>query len=218
VDDPIIDLRVLREKPFVAANIYNFIYGMGIIGVMSFIPLFAVSVMNLSTLESGFILTPRSIAMIAASLFISINLTRWGYRRPIIIGTLLTAATLIALALLKPGLSFWGWSVNDFWLLSFILLVSGLGQGIVAPPANNACIELMPSRIGTITGVRGMFRHVGGAISVAITALVVHNTGDIARGFFLVLIGLTVLTLLSLPVILMMPSAPTADKDNKVVA
>jgi len=29
------------------------------------------------------------------------------------------------------------------------------------PPSNNACIELMPEKVATITGLRGMFRTVG---------------------------------------------------------
>ena len=44
VENPIIDVQVLREGPFVASNIFNFLYGIGTLGVFGFIPLYAVSV------------------------------------------------------------------------------------------------------------------------------------------------------------------------------
>jgi MFS family permease len=107
------------------------------------------------------------------------------------------------------GVSLWGWQISGTFILVTALFLAGLSQGMVAPAANNACIELMPERIGTITGVRGMFRQVGGAISVSLTALVVHNTGDTALGFRYVFFGLTALMLLTLPITFMIPRGPT---------
>jgi len=50
--------------------------------------------------------------------------------------------------------------------LIFIVMLSGIGIGIVFPASNNACIELMPEKVATITGLRGMFRSVGGALGI----------------------------------------------------
>jgi len=80
VSDPIIDLKILKERPFVAANIYNFVYGTCYICISAFIPLYAVSVYGMSILESGFILTPKSVGALLASAVTSISLVRWGYR------------------------------------------------------------------------------------------------------------------------------------------
>ncbi len=207
VADPVIDVRVLRERPFVASNIFNFLYGAGTLGVFGFIPLFAVSVYGMSTLSSGLIITPRSIAMVISSIITSMCLVRWGYRRPMIIGTAITAMALVGLSLESPGGSIFGITVSSVVLLSALLFASGFSQGMVAPAANNACIELAPDRVGTITGVRGMFRQIGSALSINITTLVVHNSGDMARGFFLVFIGLAAITLATIPIIFFMPRA-----------
>jgi len=86
-------------------------------------------------------------------------------------------------------------------------MVNGIAQGITLPAANNACIELMPDRIGTITGIRGMFRFIGSAIGINLTTLVLNNSADIQRGFFLVLLGTAVVLGLSLPVILLIPKS-----------
>ena len=50
------------------------------------VPLYAVSLYGLSTLDSGLILTPRSVGMLAASAVTSFYLVRWGYRWPMLIG------------------------------------------------------------------------------------------------------------------------------------
>jgi EmrB/QacA subfamily drug resistance transporter len=208
VENPIIDVRVLRERPFAASNIFNFLYGVGTLGVFGFIPLYAVSIYHMSTINSGLIITPRSIAMVISSFIISLNLVRWGYRRPMLIGTAITVLALVGLSIESPGASIFGWSISATPLLIVFLFVSGLSQGMVAPAANNACIELAPDKVGMITGVRGMFRQVGSAISINLTALVIHNSGDMARGFLLVFSGLAAITLLTLPIIMFMPKAP----------
>ncbi len=66
----------------------------------------------------------------------------------------------------------------------------------------------MPEKVGVISGIRGMFRQVGMAISINIIALVLNNTGDIGRGFTLVFIVLAVICVLNIPVIFLMPRAP----------
>ncbi len=206
---PIIDLQVLSERPFLAANIFNFVLGACVMGVMAFIPLYAVSIFNMTVFQSGFVLTPRSVAMIAASTLTSMFLVRWGYRQPMLVGTALMVVNLILLGVtaLGLGVTIWG-RLSSVALVSGIMLIAGVGMGITAPAANNACIELMPDRVATITGVRGMFRQIGGAVSIAVTSLVLQRTGDMAHGFFLVFIGLAAVMLISIPAIFIMPASP----------
>jgi len=58
VPSPILDVTLVQSTPFVAANITNLVIGMTMIGVLSFIPLYATSVHGLSTLMIGVILSP----------------------------------------------------------------------------------------------------------------------------------------------------------------
>lgn len=205
---PIIDFEVLRDRPFVAANIYNFVLGACVMGVMAFIPLYAVSVHGMTVFQSGFILTPRSVGMITASTITSMFLVRWGYRQPMLIGTILMMVNLLLLAASAVGLGTVWWQVNSVALVSGVMLLAGVGMGISAPAANNACIELMPDRVATITGVRGMFRQIGGAVSIAVTSIVLQRASDMARGFFIVFTGLAVAMLATIPAIFMMPASP----------
>ncbi len=205
VKDPIIDMAILTKRPFLAANVYNFIYGMCVLGIMSLVPYFGVSVYSLSTLQSGLILTPRSIGMILMSTVTSMSLPRWGYRKPMVFGTLLTILTFALLGLEMKGMSFGGLTVSSLVLLFGLLLLLGLGVGTAAPAANNACIELMPERVSTIIGIRGMFRQCGGAIGIALATLLLNSVESIATGFRIVFFTSVALMALTIPCIFIMP-------------
>jgi MFS family permease len=197
-EDPILDFEVLGTKPFMAANTYNFVYGCAVIGVMSLVPVFAVSVYGMNALECGLLLTPRSVGMIVASTVTSLFIERFGYRRPMIAGTTLTVAGLLFLSY-EPG------SITALYVIMGLL---GLAVGAISPAANNACIELMPERAATITGVRGMFRQIGGALSITVATLLLHTVGDMALGFRIIFIGIAVAFIAAIPLIFLMPSSP----------
>jgi EmrB/QacA subfamily drug resistance transporter len=219
IKDPIIDLQVLKDKPFRSANYFNFLYGMAVLGVMSFIPLYATSIFGMSTLASGLILTPRSVGTLAASIITSVSLPKWGYRWPMLFGTGTMILSLILLGVEFSSASFLGIHLNGTVLLGVIMFLSGVGMGATAPAANNACIELMPDRVATITGVRGMFRQSGSAVSIAVTSLVLENFSQIGQGFRVVFFGLAAVLILAVPFIFSMPRAAGAicstDKDGQ---
>ena len=216
--NPIIDLQMLKEKPFFAANVFNFLYGMAVLGLMGFIPLFATSIFGMSIFESGLILTPRSIGMIVASLVTSMMLPKWGYRWPMLTGISGTILCMILLGLEAMGIHIFGADISGTITLGIIMFVSGIALGIIAPAANNACIELLPTRVATITGVRGMFRQSGSAVCIAITALMLQNFSDIGQGFTWVFYGLAVILIISVPFIFAMPKSCVVPPSSKSIA
>jgi EmrB/QacA subfamily drug resistance transporter len=209
--NPILDLTLLRSKPFLAANVYNMMIGAGIFGIVSFIPLYATSVQHLSTMMSGMILTPRSIGVICSSTITSFLLQRWGYRWPMVWGLCIMAVSTLLLG--DTEFQLWRgllltWSVPE--RLSLLILVTGIGLGIALPASNNACIELMPSKIATITGLRGMFRYVGGAVGISLTTLILHASGSAAVGFRITFITFGLVLLGTVPLVFLMPTGRQA--------
>lgn len=203
--DPILDTTLLQSKPFLAANLLNMLLGITSFGIFSFTPLYAVSVYGLSPLGSGMILTPRSAAGIAAAALTSFALSRWGYRRPMIWGICVGSITTIALG---QGLVIFGWVdgiIGKVPFLALLMLVSGIGMGIMMPPSNNACIELMPDKVATITGLRGMFRTVGGILGISSITMILHLSSDPVKGFWIAFTSFGIGMLLGLPLIYMMP-------------
>jgi EmrB/QacA subfamily drug resistance transporter len=204
--DPMLDIALLRSKPFLAANLLNMIIGVGVIGLFAFIPFYATSVHKLSTLMSGMILTPRSLGTIALSTVTSFLLGRWGYRWPMVTGLAIISAATIVLA---PSLPLWRMIDHRLGIvatLSLLVMVSGIGAGIALPASNNACIELMPDKIGTIVGLRGMFRTVGGALGVSLITLILHSSSTRVSGFNITFICFGLGLMCGIPLVFLMPA------------
>jgi EmrB/QacA subfamily drug resistance transporter len=204
--NPMLDIALLRSKPFLAANVLNLLIGAGVIGVFAFIPLYATSVFKLSTLMSGMILTPRSLGTITASALTSFLLRRWGYRWPMVTGLVIISAADILLA---PGLQssgMFGIRLGTVGIISLLVLVSGIGAGIALPASNNACIELMPERVATIVGLRGMFRTLGGALGVSLVTLILHLSSNPASGFNIAFVAFGIGLMCGIPLVFLMPA------------
>ena len=204
--DPIIDLDLLRRKPFAAGNYNGFIYGICIFGFSSLVPLYAISVYGLTTIQTGLILSIRSIGMITATLISGFFVVRWGYRRPLILGTLVVFLAVLVLGLEPQPVSILGYSLNALAMLCVLMLVMGIGMGIASPASVNATVDLAPQKAATITGVMGMFRQGGGAIEIALVTLFVQYSASPAAGFQIAFITTAVIVLTAIPAIMLMPA------------
>jgi MFS family permease len=183
---------------------------MTMMGAFSFVPLYVISVCKLSTLMSGVILTPRSVAMAGAATVTAFLLRRWGYRWPMVLGFVFIAITTILQA---PGLLMWGASgfrMGTVGMLSILLFVNGIAGGMVFPASNNACIELMPEKVGTVVGLRNMFRNVGAALGISLVTFILHVSHDLTSGFTIVFIVLGLTFVVSIPLLFLMPAGRRA--------
>jgi EmrB/QacA subfamily drug resistance transporter len=203
--DPMIDLRLLKEKAFFAANLYNFLYGALVFGFFSFIPLYATQEYGMSASASGFILTPRAIVMIAVSAISSFMLIRFGYRLPMILGIVLVAISLFLVGQSWHNVSVFGHGISSVVLLSVLIMISGFGVGVGGPAANNAAIELMPEAVARITGLRSMFRTTGGVLGTAAIVLLLAHDKNEGAGLAHIFVGLSFLVLLVIPPIFLIP-------------
>ena len=100
--------------------------------------------------------------------------------------------------------------------LSLLILIMGMGVGIANPAANNACIELMPEKVASIVGLRGMFRTVGGALGVSLTTFILHVSGSYPLGFRITFSCFGLALLCVLPLIFLMPSGKNWSELSKI--
>ncbi len=213
VSNPILDMALLRSTPFFAANLFNMIIGAGVFGIFAFIPLYATSVHKLTTLLSGMILTPRSVGTISASALTSFLLKRWGYRRPIVLGVTMVSLSTILLG--DQGFHLFRmlgiqWGTTE--LLAVLIMVTGVGLGMLLPASNNACIELMPEKVATITGLRGMFRSVGGVCGISLITIILHLSSTPAIGFRITFVSFGLGLLVAIPLAFLMPSGRKSEQ------
>jgi MFS family permease len=91
-------------------------------------------------------------------------------------------------------------------ILAVLMLFTGIGIGIALPASNNACIELMPERVATITGLRGMFRYVGGAFGISLITIILHLGSTPENGFRATFILFGLGLLFAIPLVFLMPT------------
>ncbi|MBI2958045.1 MAG: DHA2 family efflux MFS transporter permease subunit [Chloroflexi bacterium] len=215
VANPIIELRVLRTRPFIATNVYNFVLGAAMFGVISFIPYYAMVAYGMTAGQSGILLTPRSVAVIVFSTASSFCLVRFRYRKPMLLGLITLAISLILLSRGYRDSTMFGFGVHDVLLLSLILGITGVGMGVANPASNNAVLDLMPDKAAEITGVRGMFRTVGGVFGGAAVVLALSRFQDKALGMQTIYLSFGVLLLLLIPLVFMIPDSPHARSEHR---
>jgi EmrB/QacA subfamily drug resistance transporter len=204
-DDPLLDMDLVKRPAFIAANGFNFLYGASLFGVFSLTPYYATEVYHMSPAESGALLTPRSIAMIASSTLSSFLLIRKGYRRPMIIGVLLVFCCLALLSGGFTNVSLGGVAIPNFWILGVPILIGGLGMGISNPASANAGLDLVPDKMAAAAGMRGMFRQTGGVNGTAAMTIALSQFSDKAQGFRDIFLFIAVAHLFLIPLTLAIP-------------
>ncbi|MBJ27861.1 MAG: hypothetical protein CL776_03570 [Chloroflexi bacterium] len=204
-DDPIVDLELLRLRPFMAANTYNIVWGGTSIGSSAFIPFYATIQFGLDSSRSGAMLIGLEIALIISSTVVSLwLLRRLGYRVLLLAGGFVLSGSLLVV-----GFGIFSLLENyiaPFWTLFIVLTIAGIGMGIQSPASNNAGVELMPSRVSSIVGLRGTFRFGGSVISTTLIFFVLAGFENKATGVEFVYLALGAILLLAMPIIFIMPT------------
>jgi EmrB/QacA subfamily drug resistance transporter len=170
-DEPIIPLRLLQGRGFLTMNLLNFLYGTAIFGFAVLAPLYAEDRYHLAFSQAGTVTSARGIGMIIVAAVATLALRRTGYRLPMVVGFTTIAFGLFMLSIAPRGL-------GPYWWLMIFSLIAGFGLGIASPATNNATMQLAPDDVGAISGVRGMFREIGGVIYIAISTTLLARSHD----------------------------------------
>ncbi len=160
--DPFLPLDLFREPIFTVSFIAVFILGMGLFGVVLYVPLFMQGVLGISATRSGSLLTPLLIATVAGSIFAGQAIGRTGrYRRFAIIGSLLATVGMFLMARMDR-------STTNFQVVCN-MIIAGLGMGMMQPLYTLVVQNAAPAtQRGTVTGATQFFRSMGSTVGVAV--------------------------------------------------
>jgi EmrB/QacA subfamily drug resistance transporter len=205
VAEPVIDLSLVTKHPFLVVNLHNFLFGACVWGCFSFVPYYASVQYGMGPLESGAIMTPRSITSILLGTTTSFMLVRLGYRLPIIVGLGIIAVANVILGQGWDGATIGPLTIAPFVLMALIVGLAGVGSGMVMPAANNAALDLLPDRAAVISGMRGMCRSTGGIIGTAFVVVMLELNDDKAAGLRMIFTVYGLLLLTAIPLTLLIP-------------
>jgi EmrB/QacA subfamily drug resistance transporter len=159
--EPILPGWVFRSRLLNSTNLAALGVGVMLIGLTSYIPLYAQGVLHTSALVAGFALAALTLgwplaASVAGRIFLKI-----GFRRTAMIGAVVIIIGAALLDLLSEQSSVWHVAATCF--------VIGIGMGLVASPtliAAQSAVEW--ERRGVVTGTNVFARSMGSALGIAV--------------------------------------------------
>lgn len=169
-DDPMLNLSILRSRSGVGFVLIMLGAGIGV-GPYYVASLFMQEVMHLTSLAAGLMFLPWCLMIIVGAQLASRMLLRVGARITLATGFAIAGAGTAVLALLaNESMSFIGGLIVSFALV-------GLGGGMAGVSATTVAMSEVPARLsGVAAGVANGSGQIGGALSVAVLALIVTFT------------------------------------------
>jgi EmrB/QacA subfamily drug resistance transporter len=165
---PIIDLHLLRNRTFTAANGMTIIAAAGFYGYTLTNVLFLTGVWRYTVLQAGLALTPGPFVAAAVAGPTSRLVQRIGHRPVLVAGGLIWGGAVVWF-IERVG------PVPHFlteWLPGMVLL--GIGAGTLFPNLSGAAVASAPGEsFATATGLNSVSRQVGAALGVALVVAII---------------------------------------------
>lgn len=162
VSEPVLPLHIFRNGNFSLVTVIGFLVGFVMFGSMTFLPLFQQTVQGASATNSGLLLLPMLLAMMAVSLFAGRVTTRTGkYKIFVVVGGGLITLGLTLLSLMDTD--------TTRFTSGAYMAVLGAGMGFLMQTtmliAQNS-VEMKDMGVGSSSAT--LFRTIGGSFGVAI--------------------------------------------------
>jgi EmrB/QacA subfamily drug resistance transporter len=173
--EPILPLGLFRIQIFTVANIIAFVSGIAMFGALAFLPQYLQLVHGVSATESGLLLLPLLIGLLAMSISSGLYISKTGrYRWFPLAGTIGVTIGLVLLTRLAAHTS--------LLVVSVDILVFGLGLGLFMQVLTLVVQNAVPMKqMGVATSSVTFFRSMGGAIGASALGAVL--TAGIASEF-----------------------------------
>jgi EmrB/QacA subfamily drug resistance transporter len=169
--EPMLDVRLLRDKLFGVANLVQLTGNAGIMGMFFLLPIFLQTQKGLSAFDVGLMTFPMALgvammAPLAAKLYPNL-----GPRRMMVAGFTGNMLMTVALALV-------GYDTSN-WLIAANMLVRGWFFGLLIVPLQAATFAtISPEATGRASSIFSVSRQVAASLGVAILATVLTSRLD----------------------------------------
>jgi EmrB/QacA subfamily drug resistance transporter len=176
--EPMLPLSLFRNSVISMSSIAVFILGMGMFGVIYYMPLFMQGVLGVTATRSGNLLTPMMMGTVAGSIVTGqLNLRLASYKPSAVGGSVLAAFGMILFARM-------GASTGPSAVMT-AMIITGFGMGLLLPAYTVAVQNSAPARyMGAATASTTFFRSIGSTLGVALfgSVLLSNYHRDFAKG------------------------------------
>jgi MFS family permease len=209
VDNPILDLRVLKVSTLRASVSAGTLFRSGLGALPFLVPLTLQEGFGYSPAQSGMISFASALGAIGSRGFTSSILKRFGFRKALLILIPISSAFIAAYALFGPSTPI---------PVIFVLLAAGGVFRSVGYASFNALsfADVESSQLSAATSISFMAQRLAMAIGVAIAAALLHLFSGMSpqlttAAFSWTYVAIAVISILALPIVLKMPADAGAE-------
>ncbi len=168
--DPLVDLRVLKDRNFMLGCVLIFLFGIGIYSTVTVLPLFYQELLGYTAFTAGLAVAPRGLGAILGMPVIGALSNKVDPRILLTFGFIVFGLTTLYFGNITLGIS--------PTTLFLPILITGFGLSFVFVPINSAAYgTLNNTQIGNASGLFNLMRNVGGSIGISIaTTLLTRRT------------------------------------------
>jgi EmrB/QacA subfamily drug resistance transporter len=169
VAHPILSLQLFTNRTFTFANISGFITSMSFMGVVAFLPLYLQLGAGAQPAQSGIVMLPMMLGLIAASTISGQLVSRLGVFKSILLGGEgIMLIGVLLLLMIHPNMSL----LDVAWRVFIFGFGLGPAQSLFSVAVQNA---VQPHEIGVATSTSQFFRQIGQTIGVAVFGALLTN-------------------------------------------
>jgi DHA2 family multidrug resistance protein len=162
--DNIIDLKLLKDRNFVAGTLAITAYGISLFGWMALMPLFSQRLLGYPPAMAGTLFIPRAVvSAITLAITGSILIRMFDARYLVAAGLVLTAVGSILMSHYSLYTDYWGIATPGIW--------SGIGTGLFFVPLTAVAFASIPrAQYDEASGVYALMRGIGGSAGIALVS------------------------------------------------
>jgi len=161
-DDPIVDLRVLKERSYAVGVFLMTVVGFVLYGSMVLLPIMLQTLLGYPPLQAGIAMAPRGIGSFFMMPLTGLMTGKFDPRKLLTAGLIVGGTTLIWLSWLNLQAGYW----DIFWPQ----LIQGVGMSLLFVPLTTISMDRIPrEKMGYATSLFNLMRNIGGSVGIAST-------------------------------------------------
>jgi DHA2 family multidrug resistance protein len=165
-DHPLVNLRVFRHRNFTLGCILIGLFGAGIYGLVTLLPLLYQELLGYNAVSAGLAVSPRGLGAIVAMPIIGVLTAKIDNRWLIALGFAMFGVSSLWFGRVYLGISQWSF----IWAI----IISGFGSGCIFVPLSTTTMAGIPNEeIGNASGLYNLMRNIGGSVGISIVNTIV---------------------------------------------
>lgn len=175
-DDPIVDLRLLRDRNFGVAVAIMLVFGCALYASTALLPLFMQTLLGYTSMQSGLAISPGGLVVMAMMPFIGWAVNRVDVRLMIGFGMLVIAYSLYDMGFFNP--------LIDFWTVVNARIIQSFGLSFIFVPINTvAYAYIAKEHRGSASSLINLARNLGGSVGISLTTSLITRRSQVHQVF-----------------------------------